>query len=42
MDPYEYPTISQGVVTIKNLDDGEELLLTDDAFCILGTALCIF
>jgi myosin heavy subunit len=35
-DPYDYPTISQGVVVVKNLDDGEELLLTDEAFNILG------
>ena len=35
-DPYDYPTISQGVVVVKNLDDGEELLLTDEAFEILG------
>jgi myosin heavy subunit len=35
-DPYDYPTISQGVIVVKNLDDGEELLLTDEAFHILG------
>merc|ERR1711911_187170 len=35
-DPYDYPTISQGVVVVKNLDDGDELLLTDDAFNVLG------
>jgi len=28
-DPYEYKTISQGVVTVDNLDDNAELLLTD-------------
>ena len=35
-DPYDYPTISQGVIKVANLDDGEELLLTDEAFNILG------
>jgi len=35
-NPHDYPTISQGVVTVKNVDDGEELLLTDDAFRVLG------
>ena len=35
-DPYDYPTISQGVVVVKNVDDGDELLLTDDAFNVLG------
>ena len=29
-------TYIQGVVTVKNLDDGEELMLTDEAFQILG------
>ncbi|XP_039257328.1 myosin-7-like [Styela clava] len=35
-DPYDYKSISQGVVKVDNLDDGEELLLTDEAFKILG------
>ena len=35
-DPFDYPSISQGVVVVKNLDDGEELLATDEAFNILG------
>ena len=35
-DPYDYPTISQGVIVVKNLDDGDELLATDEAFQILG------
>nr|XP_026694242.1 myosin-6-like [Ciona intestinalis] len=35
-DPYDYKSISQGVVTVDNMDDGAELLLTDDAFRVLG------
>nr|XP_002119856.2 myosin heavy chain, cardiac muscle isoform [Ciona intestinalis] len=35
-DPYDYKSISQGVVSVDNLDDGAELLLTDDAFRVLG------
>ena len=26
---YDYPTVSQGKLTIPNVDDGEELELTD-------------
>lgn len=36
-DPYDYKSISQGVVTVDGLDDGAELLLTD--VCILITLL---
>nr|XP_033797179.1 myosin-15 isoform X1 [Geotrypetes seraphini] len=35
-NPYDYHFSSQGVVTVDNLDDGEELLATDQAFDILG------
>ena len=28
-DPYDYKSISQGVVTVDGLDDGEELIITD-------------
>lgn len=28
-NPYDYHFCSQGVVTVDNLDDGEELLATD-------------
>ncbi|XP_018304489.1 myosin heavy chain, muscle isoform X3 [Mycetomoellerius zeteki] len=33
---YEYVNVSQGKITIPNVDDGEECLLTDQAFDVLG------
>uniref|UniRef100_A0A8C3KEE9 Myosin heavy chain n=1 Tax=Calidris pygmaea TaxID=425635 RepID=A0A8C3KEE9_9CHAR len=35
-NPYDYHFCSQGVVTVDNLDDGEELLATDVTMDILG------
>ncbi|XP_044289202.1 myosin-16 [Varanus komodoensis] len=35
-DPKEYCWTSQGVTIVDNMDDGEELLLTDVAFDVLG------
>ncbi|XP_065091225.1 myosin heavy chain, muscle-like [Ochlerotatus camptorhynchus] len=35
-DIYDYFNVSQGKVTIPNVDDGEECRLTDEAFDILG------
>ncbi|XP_033023087.1 myosin-16 [Lacerta agilis] len=35
-DPKEYHWTSQGVIIVENMDDGEELLLTDVAFDVLG------
>ncbi|CAH2255029.1 jg7220 [Pararge aegeria aegeria] len=35
-DIHDYYIVSQGKTTIPNLDDGEECLLTDEAFDILG------
>ncbi|XP_063809706.1 myosin-15 [Pseudophryne corroboree] len=35
-NPYDFHFSSQGVVTVDNLDDSEELLATDQAFDILG------
>ncbi len=35
-DPKFYHFIAQGVITIDNLDDAEEMRLTDDAISILG------
>uniref|UniRef100_H2ZQ31 Myosin motor domain-containing protein n=1 Tax=Ciona savignyi TaxID=51511 RepID=H2ZQ31_CIOSA len=35
-DPYDFKSISQGVVSVPSMDDGAELLLTDDAFRVLG------
>ncbi|XP_074040833.1 myosin heavy chain isoform X42 [Leptinotarsa decemlineata] len=35
-DIYDYNYVSQGKVTIPNVDDGEECALTDEAFDILG------
>ena len=42
-DPYEYKSICQGVVTVDNLDDAAELLLTDVRFVITSDccAWCI-
>ncbi|XP_011883427.1 PREDICTED: myosin heavy chain, muscle isoform X27 [Vollenhovia emeryi] len=33
---YDYYNVSQGKITIPNVDDGEECLLTDQAFDVLG------
>uniref|UniRef100_A0A452J0N2 Myosin motor domain-containing protein n=1 Tax=Gopherus agassizii TaxID=38772 RepID=A0A452J0N2_9SAUR len=35
-NPYDYHFSSQGAVTVDNLDDGEELMATDQAMDILG------
>ncbi|XP_030030426.1 myosin heavy chain, muscle isoform X47 [Manduca sexta] len=35
-DIYDYNIVSQGKTTIPNVDDGEECVLTDQAFDILG------
>uniref|UniRef100_UPI0035901084 myosin-16-like n=1 Tax=Myxine glutinosa TaxID=7769 RepID=UPI0035901084 len=36
MDPKKYQSISHGVTVVDNMDDGEELQLTDEAFDVLG------
>ncbi|PBC26098.1 Myosin heavy chain, muscle [Apis cerana cerana] len=33
---YDYVNVSQGKITIPNVDDGEECILTDQAFDVLG------
>ncbi|XP_016768905.1 myosin heavy chain, muscle isoform X9 [Apis mellifera] len=33
---YDYVNVSQGKITIPNVDDGEECVLTDQAFDVLG------
>ncbi|XP_068914285.1 myosin heavy chain, muscle isoform X4 [Tenebrio molitor] len=35
-DIYQYHFVSQGKITIPNVDDAEELMLTDQAFDVLG------
>ncbi|XP_051797509.1 myosin-16-like [Acanthochromis polyacanthus] len=35
-DPKQYVWVCQGVTKVDNMDDGEELLLTDEAFDVLG------
>ncbi|XP_058126015.1 myosin heavy chain, muscle isoform X1 [Anopheles ziemanni] len=35
-DIYDYNSVSQGKITIPNVDDGEECQLTDEAFNVLG------
>uniref|UniRef100_A0A3Q3ISE2 Myosin-7B n=1 Tax=Monopterus albus TaxID=43700 RepID=A0A3Q3ISE2_MONAL len=35
-NPYDYHFCSQGVTTVENLDDGDELMATDHAMDILG------
>uniref|UniRef100_A0AAG5DQN3 Myosin heavy chain n=1 Tax=Anopheles atroparvus TaxID=41427 RepID=A0AAG5DQN3_ANOAO len=35
-DIYDYNIVSQGKTTIPNVDDGEEMTLTDEAFNVLG------
>ncbi|KFV70405.1 Myosin-7, partial [Dryobates pubescens] len=36
LNPYDYHFCSQGVTTVDNMDDGEELMATDHAMDILG------
>ncbi|NWY45262.1 MYH7 protein, partial [Sylvia atricapilla] len=36
LNPYDYHFCSQGVTTVDNLDDGQELMATDHAMDILG------
>ncbi|KAI1884621.1 hypothetical protein AGOR_G00228270 [Albula goreensis] len=35
-DPKQYIWVCQGVTVVDNMDDGEELMLTDEAFDVLG------
>ncbi|CAM9406846.1 unnamed protein product [Lampetra planeri] len=35
-NPKEYASISQGVTSVENMDDAEEMMLTDEAFDVLG------
>ncbi|XP_054616465.1 myosin-16-like isoform X1 [Dunckerocampus dactyliophorus] len=35
-DPKQYAWVCQGVTVVDNMDDGEELQLTDEAFDVLG------
>ncbi|XP_048102750.1 myosin-3-like isoform X2 [Alosa alosa] len=35
-NPYDYPYISQGEITVQSIDDTEELMATDNAIDILG------
>ncbi|KAG7242267.1 hypothetical protein CRUP_018902, partial [Coryphaenoides rupestris] len=35
-DPNQYVWVCQGVTKVDNMDDGEELTITDEAFDILG------
>ncbi|XP_048831315.1 myosin-6-like [Brienomyrus brachyistius] len=35
-NPYDYAYVSQGEVTVASIDDGEELVATDNAFDVLG------
>ncbi|TRY53867.1 hypothetical protein DNTS_002810 [Danionella cerebrum] len=35
-NPYDYAYISQGETTVASINDGEELLATDEAFDVLG------
>ncbi|KAF7248963.1 Myosin-4, partial [Varanus komodoensis] len=35
-NPYDYPYVSQGELTVASIDDAEELLATDSAIDILG------
>lgn len=41
-DPGKYHYVAQGMLTIDNLDDAEEMRNTDEAFDILGfTKVCV-
>ncbi|CAI9565961.1 unnamed protein product, partial [Staurois parvus] len=35
-NPYDFPFVSQGEITVPSIDDSEELLATDSAIDILG------
>ncbi|CAH2316400.1 myosin-4-like isoform X1 [Pelobates cultripes] len=35
-NPYDYPSISQGEIVVKSIDDEEELLATDSVIDVLG------
>ncbi|XP_069503630.1 myosin-4-like [Ambystoma mexicanum] len=35
-NPYDFPSISQGEIVVKSIDDSEELMATDEAIDILG------
>ncbi|KAG8449413.1 hypothetical protein GDO86_016166 [Hymenochirus boettgeri] len=35
-NPYDYPSISQGEIVVKSIDDEEELIATDTAIDVLG------
>jgi hypothetical protein len=35
-DPSKYHYVAQGMLTIDNVDDAEEMRITDDAFDVLG------
>ncbi|XP_031439915.1 myosin-7-like [Clupea harengus] len=35
-NPYDYAFISQGQTTVASIDDGDELMATDEAFDVLG------
>uniref|UniRef100_A0A2K6TYP3 Myosin-7B n=1 Tax=Saimiri boliviensis boliviensis TaxID=39432 RepID=A0A2K6TYP3_SAIBB len=39
MNPYDYHFCSQGVITVDNMNDGEELIATDHAMDILGFSM---
>ena len=40
-DPGKYHYVAQGMLTIDNVDDAEEMKLTDEAFDVLGfTRVC--
>ncbi len=40
-DPSKYHYVAQGMLTIDNVDDAEEMRITDEAFDILGfTKVC--
>uniref|UniRef100_A0A4W3GHE3 Myosin motor domain-containing protein n=1 Tax=Callorhinchus milii TaxID=7868 RepID=A0A4W3GHE3_CALMI len=35
-NPYDFPFISQGEITVTSIDDQEELMATDEAIDVLG------
>lgn len=39
MNPYDYHFCSQGVITVDNMNDGEELIATD-VRALVGGELC--
>ena len=41
-NPYDYPMVSQGEITVKSIDDVEEFIATDVRICRFLLYFCLF